>query len=58
MFFFVVVVVVVVFLYVYSQGELYMNERVQLSIGLSFDITISFSMIETDCHKHTMSSHG
>ena len=53
---------VVVVFFVYSQGELYMNERVQLIIGLSFDMTIPFPMINTDCHKHTMllkvSSHG
>lgn len=57
-----VVVLLLLFFYVYSQGELYMNERVQLIIGLSFDVTIPFPMINTDCHKHTMllkvSSHG
>ena len=39
-----------------------MNKRVQLIIGLSFDMTIPFPVINTDCHKHTMllkvSSHG
>ena len=29
-----------------------MNERVPLAIDLTFDITIPFSMIETDCRKN------
>ena len=29
-----------------------MNERVPLAIDLTFDINISFSLIETDCRKH------
>ena len=29
-----------------------MNERVPLAIDLTFDISIPFSMIETDCRKH------
>ena len=31
-----------------------MNERVPLAIDLTFDITIPFSMIETDCGKHSV----
>ena len=37
---------------VYLQKELDMNERVPLAIDLTFDITIPFSMIETDCRKN------
>ena len=29
-----------------------MNGGVQLAIGLTFDITISLSLMATNCHKH------